>query len=368
MIPPPPPGQGPIDPRGAFAPPPPGNTPQMPPRHPPPMMPPTMYYPPPPRQSWARTVFFTLASSVFAMSLALNVYLLIAVGLTGTDAGTSSSVVVEGDPSQTVAVVSIDGVLDGATYEQFDKVMRDVEDDSSVKALVVELDTPGGEVTASDQIYQRLLKYKTDRKVKVVASMGGMATSGGYYVACAADHILAQPTTLTGNIGVVLQRFNVSGLMDKHGVKDTSITPDDAKFKNVESPFRPESPEAAPYLRGIAQDIYARFQTIVSTSRGAQLKAHNATIEQVTDGKAYTASDAAALGLVDQIGYPPDAYARAAQLAGLTKQHVVRYQRTPSFLDALRGSSVTPDISLRVDSHLIHELTTPRLMYLYRGN
>ena len=105
------------------------------------------------------------------------------------------------------------------------------------------MNTPGGEVAASDEIYHRILRFKEEHKVPVVVAMGGMATSGGYYVSCAGDYIFAEPTTLTGNIGVVLQRFNFSGLMQKYGVEDNSITPAEAKYKYVESPFRPETPK-----------------------------------------------------------------------------------------------------------------------------
>lgn len=385
--PPPPPGQGPIDPRGAFAPPPQQGGPQgpLPGWVPPPPMPPQMmmppppyFYPPPPRRGggFVRGIFVTLATTILGASLALNIYLLLWAGLTSGSASAQESILVNGDPKQKIAVVSIEGAISSDTSRRFDRIMRDVENDADVKALVLEINTPGGEVTASDEIYQRVLRYKGEKNVKVVASMGGMATSGGYYVACSADYIFAQPTTLTGNIGVVLQRFNFSGLMDKYGVKDTTVTSEGSKFKYSESPFRPETPETAEYLKGIANDIYGRFTKIVKDSRGDRLKA---SIEEVADGKAYMADDAKKLGLVDEINYPQAAYDKAAALANLTKQQVVRFQRTPSFLEALSGATgssglsggsglARPDVSVHVDSNLINELRTPKLLYLYRGD
>jgi protease-4 len=341
------------------------------------MMPPPYMFPPPRRGGgFVRGVFVTLATTILGASLALNIYLLLWAGLTSGSASAQESVLVNGDPKQKIAVVSIEGPISGDTSKRFDKIMRDVESDNDVKALVLEVNTPGGEVTASDEIYQRILRYKSEKNVKVVASMGGMATSGGYYVACAADYIFAQPTTLTGNIGVVLQRFNFSGLMDKYGVKDTTVTSEGSKFKYSESPFRPESPEAAEYLKGIANDIYGRFTKIVKDSRGQRLKA---SIEEVADGKAFMADEAQKLGLVDEVNYPQAAYAKAASLAGLTKQQVVRFQRTPTLLEALGGAGATsglssafehgrPEINLRIDSNLIYELRTPKLLYLYRGD
>jgi protease-4 len=337
------------------------------------MPPPPGYFAPPPRQqSWARTIFFTLASSIFGLSIALNIYLLIAVGLTGAHDAAQSSVVIDGDPTQKVAVVAIENIIDTQASKQFDKLMREIDDDANVKALVVEVDTPGGDVTASDEIYQRLMKFKTARNVKVVVSMGRMATSGGYYIACAADHVVAQPTTLTGNVGVVLQRFNFSELMDKWGVKDTSVTPADSKFKYSETPFRPETPETTAYLKGIADDVFARFKSIVATARAGRLKE---PMEVVADGRAHLGDAALKMGLIDQIGYASDAYAKAASLAGLTRQHVVRYERSPGLLEVLGGAGLSSGVasrqsggvSVQVDSNLVNELSTPRLMFLYRG-
>jgi len=173
----------------------------------------------------------------------------------------------------------------------------------------------------------------------------------------------------------VLQRFNFSGLMENYGVQDTTVTSEGSKFKYSESPFRPETPEAAAYLKGIANDIYGRFAQIVKDSRGDRLKA---SIEQVADGKAYMADEAKKLGLVDEINYPHAAYDKAAALASLTKQQVVRFQRTPSLLEALGGAGANsglsgrfenarPEINVRIDSNLFNELSTPKLLYLYRG-
>jgi protease-4 len=345
------------------------------------MMPPPGYYPPPPRRGggFARGVLITLATTIFGASLMLNLYLLVAVGLAGDGNSASETVLVKGEPTETVAVIPLKGVITGESSERFDKLMRQLETNNSIKALVIELDTPGGEVTASDEIYRRINQYKKAKGVKVVATMGGMATSGGYYVACAADYIYAQPTTLTGNIGVVMQRFNFSELMDKWGVADTSVTPAGSKYKNVESPFRPETPETKAYLSGLIDHTYDQFKDIVKTGRGANLKV---TIDQVADGRAYTADDALKLGLVDQIGYADDAYAKAAAMAGLSKQNVVRYHRAPTLMDLLGGGDSSAKfggnrnasnslslggVNVQVDRSILDELTTPRLMSIYRG-
>ncbi|MGH7180211.1 MAG: S49 family peptidase, partial [Tepidisphaeraceae bacterium] len=194
MMPQPPPGQGPIDPRGAFTPP--GAPPPSPtgaggawrPVPPMPPMPPYMNWPRP-GGGFARGIFVTLATTIFGMSLALNVYLLLISGLTGAASTPEETVIIPGSVHETIAVVPISGEIDTKTFEQFGRIMDRIEKDANVKALVLEINTPGGEVTASDDIYQRILRFKAKKGLPVVATMGAMATSGGYYVACGADQI-----------------------------------------------------------------------------------------------------------------------------------------------------------------------------------
>lgn len=332
-------------------------------------MPPVGFYPPPPppRGGFVRAIFITLATTIFGLSLVLNIYLLAWTGLTGGEVGTKSTILVSGDPKQKVAVIPIDDIIDTELARRFEKALKQVESDPTVKALVLEIDTPGGTVTASDEIYNSLMKFKAERRIPIVAAMGSMATSGGYYVACASDEIVAQPTTVTGNIGVVLQRFNLSGTLEKLGARETSITPEGADFKNIESPFRPESPEVAEYLRGITNDLHGRFKTIVATSREGKLKD---SIDKIADGKIYIASEASKLGLIDQLGYSRDAHARAAALASLSNHTVVRYEHQPTLFEsfALR-STIKPGgpIHINLDPSRINELVTPRAMYLWRG-
>ncbi len=388
MMPNPPGGQGPIDPRSAFAPPPPptsgaGAPPPPPPGWmPPPQMhpqmmmpPPPVFYPAPPVQrggGFAKAIFVTLATTIFGLSIAANIYLLLLTGLAGSgESSARSDVLAAGDPAQKIAVIPIDTIIDGEAYARFEKLIKQIENDKSVKAVVIEVDTPGGTVTASDEIYNRILKFKAKRSVPVITAMGGMATSGGYYVACATDEIFVQPTTLTGNIGVVVQRFNYSGAMEKLGVKDTSVSPEGADFKNIESPFRPETPEAAAYMRGFAEDFYGRFKTIVSTGRQGKLKD---SIHKIADGRVFTAADALKLGLADHGGYPTDAYAHAAKLAGISNPTVVRYKHQPSLFEAFGATSKLSEslrggggVNVNIDPSLLDELQSPRAMYLWRG-
>ena len=378
MMPQPPSGQGPVDPRGAFAPPPPpptgagGPPPVWAPPPTMPVMPPPIYYPPPPapqRGGFVRAVFVTVALAIFSVSIILNLFLLASSGLSAlasSDVGTVANVIADGDDSQKVAVIPIDSVIDASSRDRFEKAIRQIEDDPSVKALVIEVDTPGGTVTASDEIYHRILKFKARKNIPVVTAMGGMATSGGYYVACATDEIFVQPTTLTGNIGVVMQRFNYSGAMEKIGVADASITPQGAKFKVMGSPYKPETPEGTAYLRGFAEDFYGQFKAIVETGRKGKLKD---SIDKIADGRVFTAAEALKLGLADQQGYSSDAYDRAASLASLSNPTVVRYQHHPSLFEVfgVKWGGTSSGVNVSIDPSVLHELTTPRAMYIWRG-
>jgi protease-4 len=208
----------------------------------------------------------------------------------------------------------------------------------------------------------------------VVVAQSGLAASGGYYVSCAGDYIIAQPSTLTGNIGVLLPQYNVSQLFDKWGIKETTITSTGATYKNAGSMFQPEKAEDRAYLQDIADKAFAQFKDVVAKGRQGKLKK---PLADVANGKIYTAADAQALGLIDQIGYAQDAYEYAAKKAGLSKPTVVKYHDPPSFFDAFtsrsnvgapQGNAGNLTINgVNIDAGAIRELTTPRLLYLWRG-
>lgn len=370
MPPPPPSGQGPVDPRGAFSPPPPPPRGMVPP--PMPFIPP-MYFPPPPRGGgFVRGIFVTLATSIFGLSIALNVYLLFASGLLGGD-DIQQRVLHSGDATQEVAVVRIDGIILDGMANRFDLVMRHVESQAHPKALVVEINTPGGEVGASDAIYNRIMKFKEAEHIPVIVSMGAFATSGGYYIACAADQIVATRTTITGNIGVLWPRYDLSKLADKWGIDDATVFPTSAPYKPMGSPIRPISEMEHAYWLGLVEDAYKTFQSVVTTGRGKRL---TAGMDVIANGKAYSASESKDLGLVDQIGYPDDAYALAAAGATLKDPNIVRYEYSPSIFESIGGGESSQSslaslnvngVTVKLDRHLLDELSTPRLMYMWRG-
>jgi protease-4 len=293
-----------------------------------------------------------------------------------------TTTVQEGDPKEVVAVIPVTGLIQDQSAERFVKFFDQIDKDSNVKAVVIHVDTPGGSVSASDQMYHRIERFKADHsQTPVVVSMGGMATSGGYYVSAPADYIFAEPTTLTGNIGVLLPLYNASELAAKWGIKETTVTAPPNGYKNAGSPLAPVSEADKVYLQGIVDVAYKRFVKIVKDGRGSALKK---PVEQVADGRVFTADDAKTAGLIDQIGYADEAYAYAAKKAGLSRPQVVKYQHIPSLLEMLAGSSASSsvgnpqgsagiavngtNVNVNVDmAALLREMSTARLMYLWQG-
>jgi protease-4 len=375
-----PPGQGPIDPRNAFAPPPspaggPGGYP------PPGFRPgaPPMFFPPPPRRSGVgRAIILTLLILLLLVSLLLNFVLGVSavVGDAFSEHGVVQTTIKSGDATQEIAVVPLSGVITDGTRTRFDHFMQRADEDKSIKALVLEIDSPGGEVTPSDEIYARIIRFKQEHPgVPIVASMRSMATSGAYYAACGADHLMAEQTTVTGSIGVLWPRFNVADLMKRWGVKDTTIVSTGTPYKDAGSPFQTADLQTEGYLQGLVDTAFKRFKSVVSSSRGKNLKAG---IDSIANGKAYTAQEALDNGLVDEIGYMDDALTWAASNAHLSHPHVVKYEEKVNLMDRFpfaQSSLGSPKsqgvningVNINVDREALDALMHSRLMYLWNG-
>ena len=264
-----------------------------------------------------------------------------------------------------VAIVSVSGAIlggDGFVRAQLDQA----EEDEAVKAIVLRVDSPGGTVSGSDEIHHRITKLVEKRDIPVVVSMGGIAASGGYYVAMANrgkdDVIFAEPATLTGSIGVIIPHFDVSQALRKYDIRDDSIA--SGPLKEMLSVSKDRTPELAEKERKIVQelvdDMFRRFKEIVKTGRP---KLDDAAVDRVATGQIFTARQALEAGLVDRIGFLEEAIDRAVELAGLSadKARVVKYAKPKGLLDeVLGGASPTG----RVDLAAIAELTTPRGWYL----
>ena len=203
--------------------------------------------------------------------------------------------------------------------EELELAARDPE----VAALLLRIDSPGGTVIASEVLYNEVRRFKESTGLPIVAQMMGMAASGGYYVAMAADSVRAYPSTVTGSIGVIFVDLNVAGLMERAGVSDETLT--SGPFKDAGSPFRPVREEERVQLRSVLVDMYDQFVDVVDRGRPA-LDA--ARVRELADGRIYSARQALEVGLIDELGDLPsaiDATRRAAGISGPAR--VVVYHR-----------------------------------------
>ncbi len=201
--------------------------------------------------------------------------------------------------------------------EQLDRARSD----KNVKAMVLRINSPGGGVTASDMLYHEIRKFRNETGVKIVAHFTDTGASGGYYTALAADKITAQPTTITGSIGVTMLRVDATGLMQKIGIQALEIS--SGPEKGMGSPFRAISTEEKKIFQAMIDSLYGRFVSLVAGER----KLEPGLVRKLADGRIYTSKEARDAGLIDDIGYLDDALNQARALAGLEQATVVAYAR-----------------------------------------
>lgn len=321
-------------------------------------------------RSFTSAILTTFAVTILGLSLTLNFYFLVVAGvssLANSASPSRSDVLISGDLNQKVYRIEVTGLISDETHRQFARLLRQVRDDSTTKAVIVHVDTPGGSVTPSDEIYQLIRKFRDETKLPVAITQGGLATSGGYYISAAGDRVFAHRTTLTGNIGVIMQRFNVANLMEKYGVQDATITSTGATFKDAGSMFRPETPAERKYLQSLMDQAFTTFKDVVVEGRGTSLKGD---IADIANGKVFTAQEALALGLVDEIGGQDAALAWLGTKHGLTAPHLVKLEETPTLasLFGLTGSLKSGEARLDVPKEALESLISPRPMYLWRAH
>ena len=213
------------------------------------------------------------------------------------------------------------------------KILRKLEKDDDVKAIVLHVDSPGGAVAPSQEIYDAVKRIKA--KKKIVVSMGNLAASGGYYVSAPADRIFAEPGTLTGSIGVIFMHFNVKGLLDLAHVEETTLKT--GKYKDTLSPFRAVQDTDREEIQGISDDVYGQFVKAVADGRNLP----EAKVREIAEGRIYTGRRAKELKLVDELGGLDDAIAAAWSLAGQSGEPRVQLQPRDhelSIRDLMRGA------------------------------
>jgi protease-4 len=260
----------------------------------------------------------------------------ISINIPGTGRGSLEERVVDGDSGPKILMVDVAGTLtthaesgsfgfggrESPTARMREQIDRALEDDE-IAALLLRIDSPGGTVIASEMLYREVRRFKAETGRPVIAQMIGAGTSGAYYVAMAADEVRAYPSTVTGSIGVIIAGINVSGLMERFGVENQTITT--GPFKDAGSPLRPMRPEERAQLEGVASDLFASFLDVVEAGRP---KLGRPRIEELADGRVYSARQALELGLIDALGELPEAVDAAKRASGIPGEaRVVVYHR-----------------------------------------
>lgn len=320
---------------------------------------------------------------ILLLGLGLFVSLVLNAGLMVALAGKSSHALVSGDravdefPELTevwsygdgdvkAVRIQVSGVIMREAEEGFfatpqDKIelilaqVRAAQNDEDVKAIIVEVDSPGGGITASDEIYRALMDFKESADGRtVVVFMRDLAASGGYYVAMAGDWLIAQPTTVLGSIGVIMQSMNIKGLSEKIGVRDVTIK--SGANKDLLNPFNDVDPAQRAILQEMIDAMYQHFLGIVQASRDIE----PAKLKEMADGRIFVSQQALALKLVDQIGYWEDVLAKTAELLDVETVKVVRYEQHIDFMTWFLG------VRQRLNPMSWFDLRGPRLLYLWQ--
>lgn len=254
-----------------------------------------------------------------------------------------------------VASLELEGII--ADSGDFLDQLKEYGNRSGVKSVVVRINSPGGGVAASQEIYEAIKKFRSETDKKVVVSMSSVAASGGYYIACGADKIFANPGTVTGSIGVIAEWYNYGDLLRWAKMQNVVIKSGD--FKDAGSATRPLTDEERAYFQSLIGDMYDQFVAAVAESRNLQKD----QVRKLADGRVYTGQQALKYGLVDELGTLQDAIDAAAKLGGIDGSPVILKpaKRRLSLLDFLLGYSrsalrLNPD---RSESHI-------RFEYLWR--
>ena len=275
--------------------------------------------------------------------------------------------------SEKVLILDIRGVITGG-YDRFSEVansdvicdmLEQAKKDGQVKAIVLRLDTPGGEVVASDMIRHKVLELK-EEGITVVSSMGSVAASGGYWIAAESDYIIANRLTITGSIGVIMQGYNYRGLLDKIGVYTETYK--SGPMKDLGNPSRIRTEAEKKVIQDLINETYGEFLKIVAEGRKEKgITEEKLRTTELGDGRIFSGKQALELGLVDELGYLEDAVKKAGDLAGTTNYKVIYYTKKFNFFDIFNSEAKSASAGIKIDTpwgENLNSLLEPGKLYL----
>lgn len=303
---------------------------------------------------------------VLAISFMANVALffmligVVAIFATGQRSLLDEEIIRAGPSRTKIAMVSVQGAIYGESASELYRQLKIVRKDKYVKGVIVRVNSPGGTISASDQIHKEICKFREEENMPVVAFMQGIAASGGYYTSVACDKIIAEPTTITGSIGVISWYLVMQELLeDKLGIQPVTVK--SGQKKDWPSSFRKPEPEEIQYIRDkLINPALERFIEIVAEGRKEKLSLEE--VRQLADGGIFGAQEALEKKLIDQVGYLDEAIELVKSMAGIEKAQVVQYRKPFSFRDVLmqRKSNL-----FKLNRNTLYELGTPQILYLW---
>ncbi len=246
-----------------------------------------------------------------------------------------------------IALIRIEGLITDS--KEITEELKEYVKNPSIKAIVLRIDSPGGAVAPAQEIYEEVRKASS--KKKVLVSMGSVAASGGYYIASPATRIIANPGTLTGSIGVIMEIPNIEGLMNKLGIKTEVVK--SGKHKDIASIFRGVGKEEREILQGVLDNVHEQFIKAVAEGR----KMLPSDVQKIADGRVFTGEQAIKIGLIDELGNLEDAIESAAKLSGIKGEpKVISKKERFSLIDLIRNG---------VPKELTEIAPTMKLKYLF---
>jgi protease IV len=307
----------------------------------------------------------SLMATVFVSSILLNVYFAIILSQQVSMGPVVEQTHQEGETPERIVILPVMGVITDDTSAFVYQAMKALEDDPPA-ALVLRVNSGGGTVGASDRIWHQLDSFKSRHpNVKIVASYGSYAASGGYYVSALADHIYAEPTCITGSIGVMGQLFTVEGLLEKIGVEPVTMIASGSPNKDTANDItRAWTDQDRAVVQTLLDSAYDRFLEVVVAGRAKVLSEEE--VRALATGKVFTAPQALEAKLIDSIGYLDDAINEAAKLAGLPpdKVRVTIIASKPSLMQAIMGVKTDmPALSTEQVRSALLDLGVPRISY-----
>ncbi|MGA2071630.1 MAG: signal peptide peptidase SppA [Sedimentisphaerales bacterium] len=273
----------------------------------------------------------------------------------------NEEVIQEGPRTAKIAIVSINGTIDEQQAQDVYWQLKEAREDKNVKGVIIRVNSPGGTISGSDQIHNEIIKYRDETNQPAVAFMQGVAASGGYYSSVACNEIIAEPTAITGSIGVIMEYLVLQQLLeDKLGINPIVVKA--GAKKDWPNPFKMPTDEQLKYMQErIIGPAYKRFVKVVADGRS---KLTEEDVNRLADGSIYWADKALEEKLIDGIGYLADAIDEVKALAGIKKAQVVEYKKTFSLADILGAKT---NVALKIDRRTLYEVAVPQALYLWTG-